>query len=198
VIGGEAVALKIVRWESLTPTPWKNGGGTAVDIAGQPEPMTNEGLDWRVNIATIARSGPFSNFPGIDRDFRVLDGGGVELAVEGQPPRLLMADGPGYRFPGDRPTYARLLRDDQPCRAFNVLTRRGVFVSEVKEVVIERDEVFRPEVGAFIVVRSGTLEVEFGADLHRLGLLDAFVTSERVSVHTTDEVELFLVNVTRV
>lgn len=187
--------LRIVRWASLTPTPWKNGGGTAVDIAGQQEPGAAEGFDWRINIATIARSGPFSDFPGIDRDFRVLDGGRVELAVEGDPPRQLMAEGPEYQFPGDRPTYARLIRDDQPCRSFNVLTRRSVFASEVREVVLERPAVLLPEGETLVgVVRSGTIDVELGADLHRLGPLDAFVTSEQVPAHTTGEASLFLVH----
>lgn len=192
------MGLRIVRWASLTPTPWKNGGGTAVDIAGQPEPLTNERFDWRINIATITRSGPFSSFPGIDRDFRVLDGGGVELAVEGNLPRLLTPGGPSYRFPGDCPTYARLLRDDEPCRAFNVLTRRCAFVSEVREIVIERGEVFRPEGEAVVgVVRRETLDMMAGTEQQRLGPLDAFAASEQVSVHSIDEVELFLVNLIR-
>ncbi len=188
------MGLTIIRWASLTPTPWKNGGGTAVDIAGQPASGAAEQFDWRVNIATIARSGPFSDFPGIDRDFRLLDGGALELSVEGDAPRLLEPDGPAYRFPGDRPTFARLVDEAVACRAFNVLTRRGAFVSRVDEQVVSDSLVLRPEGDTVVgVVRSGEIAVESVANSARLGPFDAFVASEPVSVGSTSKGTLLLV-----
>ena len=187
------MGLMIVRWASLTPTSWKNGGGTAVDIAGQPEPGMTEGFDWRVNIATINRSGPFSDFPGIDRDFRLLDGGALELTVEGERSRLLKPGGVAYRFPGDRPTFARLVDEARPCRAFNVLTRRGGFESRVRERAVDGALALKPEGDLLVgVLRSGELTIGKGTTSERLGPLDAFVASKSVSVGPSSRAVLFL------
>lgn len=192
------MSLTIVRWALLIPTPWKNGGGTAVDIAWQSEPGSAEGFGWRLNIATIDRSGPFSDFRGIDRDFRLLDGGDLELAVEGEEPRLLKPGGPPFRFPGDRPTFARLLNEEEPCRAFNVLTRRGGFESQLIEQVVDAAVDLRPEGGTLVgVVRAGELVIGSERNPVRLGTLDAFVVSERVTAHSAGEASLLLVHLNR-
>ena len=131
------MVVEIVRWDALVETPWKNGGGMAVDIAMSPSSGTGgpgDPFDWRINVATIARSGPFSDYPETDRDFRVLDGGPVELAVDGRPARLLNPGEGVLRFPGDVPTVAKLA--GRPCRAFNVLTRRGRFMPVVRAIDI--------------------------------------------------------------
>ena len=63
----------------LHATPWKNGGGTTRQVACWPPGAGSDDFDWRVSIATIAASGPFSTFPGIDRTIMLLDGPGVHL-----------------------------------------------------------------------------------------------------------------------
>ena len=52
---------------ALPATPWKNGGGTTQEIAGWPAGAGLDAFGWRVSIACIAASGPFSVFAGIDR-----------------------------------------------------------------------------------------------------------------------------------
>ncbi len=195
------MSFRIIRWASLSETPWKNGGGTAVDIAGAPESGSWDDFDWRVNVATIARSGPFSDYPEVDRDFRVLDGGGVELAVEGSSHRTLLAGGVAYRFPGDRPTLARLVDEAEPCRAFNVLMRRGRITADVRELVIGRAQTLRPTGNLLVgIVRSGSIGVGSGVTLERLGALDAFVTTESVEVEVAPygEARLLLVQIAEV
>ena len=63
----------------LAASPWKNGGGTTQEIACWPPGAGLESFSWRISIARIARSGPFSAFPGIDRVITLLDGAGVRL-----------------------------------------------------------------------------------------------------------------------
>jgi len=189
------LGIMIIRWASLTATPWKNGGGTAIDIAGSPTSASLDDFDWWVNVATIARSGPFSDYPGVDRDFRVLDGGGVDLHVEGSPPRTISAVDAGFRFPGDRPTIARLIDDANPCRAFNVLTRRGRFESHVSERVVEQPETLRSGGTVLVgVVRGGTVGVGNGSYMERLGELDAFIVPESVALEPDGEARLLLVD----
>jgi environmental stress-induced protein Ves len=63
---------------SYRTMPWKNGGGTTIEIARSPEPPEGAGLDdldWRVSMARVDGPGPFSRFEGVDRTLAVLDGG---------------------------------------------------------------------------------------------------------------------------
>ena len=129
------MSIRVIRWQSLTETPWKNGGGTAVDIATEPPLAALADFDWRVNVATIARAGPFSDFPGVDRHIRLLDGGPVTLRIGDRAAVTVEPDGDGIAFPGDVPTHAELA--GPPCRAFNVLTRRGAFTAAVEHRTVE-------------------------------------------------------------
>ncbi len=62
------------------PQPWRNGGGSTRELLAWPQAGA-----WavRVSVATIAQSGPFSAFPGVQRWFAVLQGAGVVLALPG-------------------------------------------------------------------------------------------------------------------
>ncbi|MCB2071086.1 MAG: HutD family protein, partial [Ottowia sp.] len=61
----------------LPAEPWKNGGGRTRTVATWPAGAGLSDFDARVSVATIAASGPFSRFPGIDRQIVLLSGGGV-------------------------------------------------------------------------------------------------------------------------
>ena len=124
------MTIRIVRWDSLSETPWKNGGGVAVDIVTAPASATGDRFDWRINVATIARSGPFSAYPGVDREFRLIDGGPLTLRVGDREAVELEPGGDGVAFPGDVPTRVELA--GPPCRAFNVLARRRAFTAAVE------------------------------------------------------------------
>jgi hypothetical protein len=107
----------------FTERPWKNGRGTTVELQVEPPGATLEtGFLWRLSMAAVPASGPFSPFPGIDRTLLLLAGNGMELD-HGPHGRALLA-GPfqPVSFSGDWPTRGRLL--DGPCRDFNVMTRR--------------------------------------------------------------------------
>ncbi|RZL63467.1 MAG: HutD family protein [Variovorax sp.] len=65
--------------DALPVTPWKNGGGSTREVACWPPGASLDAFDWRVSIATIAASGPFSVFPGVDRTIMLLEGDGVRL-----------------------------------------------------------------------------------------------------------------------
>jgi environmental stress-induced protein Ves len=64
---------------NLPAQPWKNGGGITREIAAIPHGTSMADFTWRVSVAEIARSGPFSPFPGIDRQILLLTGAGVRL-----------------------------------------------------------------------------------------------------------------------
>ena len=108
----------------LTPMPWKNGGGTTREIAAWPPAAGLDAFDWRLSIADIAADGPFSAFPGIDRQIVLLDGDGVRLrARDGSFDHRLATVGEPFAFAGEATVEATLLGG--PTRDFNVMTRRG-------------------------------------------------------------------------
>lgn len=107
---------------ALPATPWKNGGGSTREIASWPPGAGFEGFDWRVSIASIAASGPFSQFVGVDRIITLLEGDGVRLQGDGLEHRLATPLAP-FAFSGDARIDCTLLGG--PSSDFNVMTRRG-------------------------------------------------------------------------
>lgn len=65
---------------SYTLKPWKNGLGTTEEIYAYP--LGSEDFLFRVSMASLSRSGPFSLFPGIDRSLILLEGKPVRLNAE--------------------------------------------------------------------------------------------------------------------
>jgi environmental stress-induced protein Ves len=104
--------------------PWKNGLGVTREIAIDPPgaSMSDAGFRWRLSIATVDQSGPFSSFPGIDRTIMVIDGKGMELTVAGQAAQRLDRCFVPFSFPGDAKTECELI--DGPIRDFNLMVSR--------------------------------------------------------------------------
>ncbi len=69
--------MRIIRHSDFAVTPWKNGGG--VTREGLRVPPSGDPFIWRVSVAQIDRSGPFSDFAGYDRTMVLLRGNGVDL-----------------------------------------------------------------------------------------------------------------------
>ncbi len=185
------MATRIIRWDSLTPVGWKNGGGVAASIAMAPPTASHDDFEWWVNVATISRSGPFSHFPGVDRDFRVLDGGPVELAVAGRPRRVAVADGVAYRFPGDIATIAHLV--GEPGQVLNILTRRDRCTVDVRELELTGDTT-AGSAGHIMVgfVRTGSCSVRADDEWGTLGPFDTFVADEPAQLQTDTGARLIL------
>ncbi|WP_295991257.1 HutD family protein [Rugamonas sp.] len=112
----------LIQYASLRPAPWKNGGGSTTEIALEPKGAGADLFDWRVSLATIAQSGPFSVFPGIDRTLALVAGDGVLLDFGGERFVLGAAD-PIIEFPGEAQVHATVT--DGVTTDFNVMTRRG-------------------------------------------------------------------------
>jgi hypothetical protein len=86
------VPLADVAWQ-----PWRNGRGRTRELLAWPDAR-----DWRVrlSVAEIDEAAPFSAFEGVERWFAVIEGGGVELCVDGHVHRMLPGTAP-LRFCGD-------------------------------------------------------------------------------------------------
>jgi hypothetical protein len=111
--------LRRIPVDATAPQPWRNGGGVTRELLAWPAAD-----DWRVrvSVADIESDGRFSSFPGVQRWFAVLQGAGVDLAVDGATHRCLRTDAP-FRFDGGSVTTCRLV--DGPTRDLNLMLRRA-------------------------------------------------------------------------
>jgi environmental stress-induced protein Ves len=118
----------IVHLAGIPATPWRNGGGVTRELAMWPDAGD---WAWRMSVADVNQSGPFSKFEGIERWFAVLEGAGVQLDVAGVPHRATAADAPLF-FDGGAATGCELIAGKT--RDFNLMVRRGSKLSRMLRV----------------------------------------------------------------
>lgn len=99
---------------------WKNGLGWTREIIRWPE--EGEAWDWRLSIAEVDKEGPFSSFPGVERELVLLSGEGMRLDFDdGEQVELLPPHG-RHRFAGERGLRSELISG--PTQDFNLMWRR--------------------------------------------------------------------------
>lgn len=139
----------------LTPAeyrtqPWKNGRGTTTELLHLTDPAGKTLL--RLSRASVVEDGPFSLFPGIERNLTVLTGAGFRLTGPGLDlrcdPLVPVA------FPGDV-AVAATDTNGQPSDDFNVMTARHLPRPEVSVV---RDQ-FLPAAGNLALYALGPCTV---------------------------------------
>jgi uncharacterized protein len=90
------------------------------EVAVSPPGSSLDRFDWRISIAEVRSSGPFSVFSGTERLMAVLSGR-LSFAAEGGASQVLTADSPPLRFSGELAVEAAPL--DGPVTDLNVMTR---------------------------------------------------------------------------
>jgi environmental stress-induced protein Ves len=151
---------------------WKNGLGTTTEIAVHPPGASLDAFTWRVSIADLAASGPFSTFAGYDRILVQIEGAPMTLSHAGRGEHRLTLLSP-YRFAGELDTVGVL--DPPPARDFNVMVRRDRASAEVSMHALAAGATVLAEGNAetrILYVLHGALSVE--AD----GEQDSLVTNE--------------------
>ena len=117
---------RTIHLADVPATPWRNGGGLTRELAAWPSDGT---WRWRMSVAEVTASGPFSRFEGITRWFAVLKGAGVVLTVRTPSDsvdagpcehRLTLTD-PALCFDGDATTHCALMGG--PTQDFNLMVR---------------------------------------------------------------------------
>jgi environmental stress-induced protein Ves len=116
---------------------WRNGGGSTTQLAVQE--YAGHWL-WRLSVADVAESGPFSHFAGYRRLLAVLEGAGMRLDVGGQPAIELRTGGPPFPFDGGARTHCTLLQG--PVKDLNLMVHQGLGDATLEilegEVVVQR------------------------------------------------------------
>jgi hypothetical protein len=165
--------------------PWKNGQGRTTEIAVHPPGAGLEAFTWRLSIADLAASGPFSTFAGHDRILVQLEGAPMTLAHEGRGEHRLMRLGP-HRFAGEWPTHGAL--EAPPARDFNVMVRRAEASADLA--------VHRLEAGGTVAVHGeaetrlayvheGSAAVRLGDETCALAAGDTLVAADAAGLTVT-------------
>ncbi len=115
-------ALEIIRKSSFSATPWKNGGGTTHEAIRVPP--AGDAFLWRVSVAHIDASGPFSDFTGYRRYMVLLRGSGLTLTFGNGDSRALRRIGEWLEFDGAAHAHCDLLAG--PCVDLNFMVSKQV------------------------------------------------------------------------
>jgi uncharacterized protein len=178
---------ELVVWPAAgrRAVPWRNGGGLTREVAAEAaeaaEAAGSAGaaeFAWRISLAEVEASGPFSAFEGVDRCIVLLDGPTMTLTVDGVQHRLRRHQ--PLRFDGGSATDCEV--PDGPTRDLNVMTRRGLVEAdvEIRAVDAGAELLLEPAEPLVLLAIQGSLTVSrpLGAETV-LGPLDALGWSGR-------------------
>ncbi|SEB62231.1 HutD/Ves family protein [Arthrobacter woluwensis] len=180
--------MEIIRFSSIRPEPWRNGGGVTREIARHPREASPDGAwDWRVSIAEVGKAGDFSAFPGMERVISVIDGELLVLTVDGE--EHAMERYRPFRFSGDAATSSALPTGD--IRDLNVIARRGAFKGYLSILELSKKRAHPVFEGQLAILLEGKASVADGAgdsagegsggEPVELGRYDAVVGSDEAS-----------------
>lgn len=130
----------------MTPTPslrflagaaarrvrWRNGLGWTRELLCVPDA---DDWTWRLSIAEIEQTAPFSSFPGIDRVLVLLSGSRLRLAFDDGETQLLEAPYAHHRFAGERAVTGELLAG--PTRDFNLMWKRDAVDAQLEVLAFD-------------------------------------------------------------
>jgi len=138
-------------------TPWKNGGGTTVDIADQ------DGV-WRFGRTPITAPGPFSDYAGFDRLQVLVAGRGLVLQTPDGEIDVRTPFKP-VRFAGETPIVSRL--ESGPVEVVNLIGARAKV--RIALEVLKADSVLTIEAGTHLAYAAdGAAALDVDGTPHRL------------------------------
>ncbi|MDC8758565.1 HutD family protein [Janthinobacterium fluminis] len=171
---------QFIAHANLLATAWKNGAGSTTEIAVFPRGAGFDDFDWRISLASIARSGAFSVFPGIDRSLCLVSGEGVTLTLDGARRVALNAASPLIRFPGEAAVHADVaaLTTD-----FNVMTRRSRCSHQFERLAAPAELARRGQTTLLFVADGAGVVARGGGQQFKLGRFDALLLDAGDATH---------------
>lgn len=187
--------MQILRSSDHRVMPWKNGGGSTTEIAIAPDGAGIDAFDWRISMAVVAADGPFSAFPGVDRNLSVIDGAGLVLHGIGPEPQRIERTTAPFAFPADVAVSATLLGGS--ITDLNVMTRRGRFGNRVQRIGTAAEVVLADAAVVFLLAEAPCRVSVDDAAAVALGPRDALRLDDpagrRLAVAADGPVEAYLI-----
>ncbi|MCX6128494.1 MAG: HutD family protein, partial [Proteobacteria bacterium] len=124
-----------------------------------PGLSVTEDFDWRISLAHLTGSGPFSAFPGYDRMIVQISGTPMLLRHGNNTEETLQRFKP-YKFMGEWPTEAFL--EGTEAQDYNLMTKRQTCSGDIEYLCLNNHEVQERIVRSvgFLWTLGGYLEVE--------------------------------------
>ncbi len=175
--------------------PWKNGAGSTTELFISPRGASvQSGFDWRISLARVPASGPFSSFPGYHRTIMLLQGEPMRLVHEGHGTHTLQALQP-YAFHGAWITEGIL--SGGPVEDFNVMMREDLGQAHVDVHQVREDTPFptRSAPLQFIWCWSGAATVEVQTMRHSLKEQESLLIEEGadITIHPESATSVFII-----
>ena len=149
-----------------TAMPWANGRGTTVEMLRETD--QDGAFRLRLSMARVMEDGPFSSFPGIERNLTVISGPGFDLVGDAS---IKAAPLVPVAFAGDVSIAA--VGVVAPSDDFNVMTARVLPLPEV--YVASETDISPPSDGRLALFALNVGTVSGGA----VGKYDLILTDEK-------------------
>ncbi|WP_203426743.1 HutD family protein [Sinorhizobium sp. BG8] len=179
--------------------PWKNGLGVTREVIACPAPHDPAVFLWRISLATVRGSGPFSLFPGIDRTIAVLRGDGMQLTADGETQSPLTQQADPYRFAGEAVVHAESLGGETT--DLNVMTLRTNYRHTLRRLAINGTVEVAIESPEACIVFNGAVRVEDEGNVLSAASMDAvvdLVQGQSLRLSADIPADVFLVSLERV
>ncbi|ASO72904.1 HutD family protein [Acinetobacter baumannii] len=142
---------------------WKNGAGFTLEIARS---QGEADFEWRISMADVTTSGPFSLFPNKQRIISVLDGQGMVLHVDNLPAKKLK-QGDIFAFHGESQVQSGLV--DGAIRDLNLIYDPAKFHARFQWLNEAAEQAFISSADLiFIFNQGGETEVNVDDDFVQL------------------------------
>ena len=123
-----SMSSTLIDYAAITPTPWKNGRGVTRILCDDSDGDPASPWSWRISIAEITGTQPYSPYPGVHRGQVALGPGDVRLNLNGRPTLLRVEQ--VIEFEGEDEVSATPLAAG--FLDLNVMTRRDAWRSDVE------------------------------------------------------------------
>lgn len=173
--------MNIYRTNDFIQQPWKNGGGVTTELFRIPHASDPSHFHFRLSMANVSQSGPFSTFPGIDRHLLLLNGPGFILRRHGLRDTALTTILTPIAFSGEEHVECDV---KGPSLDFNVMTERNYGRAEV--------EVKQLALGDQVIPGPGATTFLYLIEKHQLVQL-----MSKTWLHDTDLSTVIIVRLTR-
>jgi environmental stress-induced protein Ves len=136
--------------------PWKNGLGETLELFRLPDHHSPDDFLIRLSMAWIKTSGPFSNFPGIDRHLILIEGEKLELERESGDLLNLRKYGI-VSFAGEEKMGSQV---SDPCRDFNIMVKRGWKEAKIKVLHLPKKGTLMVSSNSYLYQLNGELKYQ--------------------------------------
>lgn len=155
--------IELIKSDQYTKMLWKNGAGFTLEIARS---QGEADFEWRISMADVTTSGPFSLFPNKQRIISVLDGQGMVLHVDDLPAKTLN-QGDIFAFHGESQVQSELV--EGAIRDLNLIYDPAKFHARFQWLNDAAEQTFISSADLiFIFNQGGETQVSVEGDLFQL------------------------------